>query len=114
MPRRADSAYTSAIVSSPPTSVPSGTLPAACVMSEWPSSRITTSPPVADPVLSPMMSGLASALRDIRWKIQPALARQAPVNSAARMRGSRRSQATSRSSSLGEPSSRGRSDQPSG
>ena len=43
------------------------------------------------PVLIPMTSGLARALRSIVWNTTPPIPKQSPVNSAVAARGSRSS-----------------------
>jgi hypothetical protein len=55
---------------------------------------ICTIAPVAAPVVKPMMSGEPSALREIDWKIAPAMPSAAPTQTAVTTRGRRRPQIT--------------------
>jgi hypothetical protein len=55
---------------------------------------IVSTAQAAAPAVMPMMSGLASGLRAMRWKIAPERPKAAPTRTAAKPRGSRRVRTT--------------------
>ena len=98
-PPRQASAYMSAVAVSAPAKAASG-----ASSGEAPSTNADT-PANAAPVVTPMMSGDASALRPKVWKITPDMASAAPASSATRARGRRRSSTITRVASSPNPNS---------